>query len=171
SMPLISYADARPWAKAIRDEVLSRRMPPWGAIKGFRELRRDASLSQEEITRIAEWVEGGAPEGDPKYLPEPPPRTKSQPASGADSIALPRTLSRAIVLAGIQPVGPVAGAKITATLPDGRIEPLLWIYAYKAEWKHGFWFAEPLVLPAGTRIDMPPGVAVRGFISVPKPAR
>src|ERR671912_833704 len=68
-MPLVTYADVRPWAKAIKDEVLHRRMPPWGAVKGFGDFRDDASLTQEEIMRIAEWVEGGAPEGDPIYLP------------------------------------------------------------------------------------------------------
>src|SRR4030081_3786137 len=66
---LTTYAEARPWAKAIKEEVLERRMPPWGAIKGFGEFKNDASLSQEEITLIAEWVEGGAPEGDPSFLP------------------------------------------------------------------------------------------------------
>src|SRR3954451_4534955 len=76
-MPLATYADARPWAKAIKDEVLHRRMPPWGAVKGFGDFRDDPSLTQDEITRIAEWVEGGAPEGDPAYLP-PVPKSSSK---------------------------------------------------------------------------------------------
>ena len=41
AFPLITYQDARPWAKAIRDEVLNRRMPPWDAVKGVGEFRGD----------------------------------------------------------------------------------------------------------------------------------
>ena len=77
-IPLIAYDDARPWAKAIREEVLERRMPPWGAVKGFGEFRDDPSLSQPEIDMIVNWVEGGAPKGDDIYLP-PPPEQRSPP--------------------------------------------------------------------------------------------
>src|SRR5260370_42137389 len=45
---LMTYEDARPWAKAIRDEVLNRRMPPWDAVKGVGEFRDDPSLSLPE---------------------------------------------------------------------------------------------------------------------------
>ena len=69
AMSLATYEDARPWAKAIRDEVLARRMPPWGAVKGVGEFRGDPSLSQIEIDMIVNWVEGGAPKGDEVYLP------------------------------------------------------------------------------------------------------
>ena len=71
-MSLLTYESARPWAKAIKEEVLNRRMPPWGAVKGFGDFRDDPSLTQDEITRIAEWVEGGAPEGDPALSVHPP---------------------------------------------------------------------------------------------------
>ncbi len=67
-MPLASFADAKPWAVAIKEAVLTRQMPPWPAAKGFGEFANDISLTQEEIVRIAEWVEGGAPEGDPLFL-------------------------------------------------------------------------------------------------------
>src|SRR5436190_226258 len=66
---LTTYADARPWAKAIRDEVLGRRMPPWGPVKGVGHFRDDPSLSFPEIDMFVAWVEGGAPEGDPALLP------------------------------------------------------------------------------------------------------
>src|ERR1035438_9990993 len=45
---LLAYADARPWAKAIKDEVLERRMPPWGAVKGFGEFQDDQGLTEEQ---------------------------------------------------------------------------------------------------------------------------
>jgi hypothetical protein len=67
AMSLATYDEARPWAKAIRDEVLARRMPPWGAVKGVGEFRGDPSLSQIEIDMIVNWVEGGAPKGR-RYL-------------------------------------------------------------------------------------------------------
>src|SRR5215475_6649989 len=66
---LLTYEDARPWAKAIRDEVLNRRMPPWDAVKGIGEFREDPSLSLPEMDLIVGWVEGGAPEGNPDFLP------------------------------------------------------------------------------------------------------
>src|SRR3954471_24469127 len=72
AMSLLTYEEARPWAKAIRDEVLNRRMPPWGAVKGVGEFRDDASLSQTEMDLLVNWVEGGAPEGDAIYLPPVP---------------------------------------------------------------------------------------------------
>jgi hypothetical protein len=171
SMPLVTYADARPWAKAIRDEVLNRRMPPWGAVKGFRELQRDPSLTQDEITRIAEWVEGGAPEGDAKYLPEAPMRARPESVPPIAFVPLAPVLTRAVVLLGVQPAGAVAHAKITAMLPDGRVEPLVWLHGYKRTWKHAFWFTEPLTLPAGTHVNVPAGVSLHGFISTPKRAR
>lgn len=45
-------------------------MPPWGAVKGFAAYRDDDSLTQEEVNVLAEWVEGGSPEGDRCDLPE-----------------------------------------------------------------------------------------------------
>src|SRR5271169_524630 len=69
---LMTYDEARPWAKAIREEVLERRMPPWGAVEGIRAYRDDPSLTPLEVEMIVSWVEGGAPEGDAIYLPPAP---------------------------------------------------------------------------------------------------
>src|SRR5262245_26009699 len=69
---LENYAEARPWAKAIKEEVLMRRMPPWNAVKGFGTIRDEAGLTQEELSLIADWVEGGAPEGDAAHMPPVP---------------------------------------------------------------------------------------------------
>src|SRR5438105_11797568 len=49
---LMTYDDARPWAKAIQEEVLERRMPPWGAVKGFGDFRNDQALTPEQIEVI-----------------------------------------------------------------------------------------------------------------------
>jgi len=69
---LMTFADARPWTVAIKEEILRRRMPPWGAIKGFGEFRNDTALTPEEMERIVSWSDGGVPEGDEKDLPPPP---------------------------------------------------------------------------------------------------
>src|SRR4051794_22655264 len=78
---LLTYEDARPWAKAIRDEVLNRRMPPWDPVKGVGQFRDDPSLSLPEMDLIVAWVEGGAPEGNPVYLPSKPPAAGTPPGN------------------------------------------------------------------------------------------
>ncbi len=71
-MSLITYKDARPWASAIRDKVLSRAMPPWHADRQYGTFRNEQSLTQAEIDTIVKWASGGAPEGDPKRMPPVP---------------------------------------------------------------------------------------------------
>ena len=69
---LMTYAAARPWAVAIKEEVLERRMPPWGAVKGFGDFRNDQGLTPEQLELIISWVGGGVPEGEAKDLaPDP----------------------------------------------------------------------------------------------------
>ncbi len=71
-MPLVTYDEARPWARAIRQRVEAREMPPWYAEPGHQQYSNDASLSDAAIATIGAWVEGGAPEGDPSDLPGMP---------------------------------------------------------------------------------------------------
>ena len=72
AMSLATYEDARPWAKAIKEELLERRMPPWQAVKGYGEFRNAPALTQRDVDAIVNWVEGGAPKGDAKLLPPGP---------------------------------------------------------------------------------------------------
>lgn len=69
NISLATYAQARPWAKAFKEEVLEKRMPPYQAVKGFGRFHDDYSLTQREIDQIVSWVEGGAPKGDDKDMP------------------------------------------------------------------------------------------------------
>lgn len=69
---LTTYDDARPWAKAIKEEVLERRMPPWRAVKGYGDFSNAPSLTQRDIDLIVNWVEGGAPKGEDKDVPASP---------------------------------------------------------------------------------------------------
>jgi hypothetical protein len=157
SIPLTNYEQVRPWAVDIKEQVLNRTMPPWGAVKGFGNLAPDSGLTQEEILILSAWVVGGAPEGDPAMLPKkaataPP----SKPPQLADAlhITTKTTLAKPLTISGIEPLAQsvVASNRITATLPDGRIQPLIWLYEYDPKQAHSFHFREPLALPAGTVI-------------------
>jgi hypothetical protein len=70
-MSLMTYQEARPWARSMRERVSSRQMPPWHIDKsvGIQSFKNDMSLSDEQIDTIVRWVDGGAPQGDPKDLP------------------------------------------------------------------------------------------------------
>jgi hypothetical protein len=72
-MPLLTYEDARPWARAIRSQVVNRIMPPWHIDRtvGIQKFLDDPSLTEAEISTIARWVDGGAPRGNPADMPPP----------------------------------------------------------------------------------------------------
>lgn len=63
-MPLATYAQVRPWAKAIKEAVLSKKMPPWFADPRYGRFSNDLSMSPKEIAAIAAWVDGGALQGN-----------------------------------------------------------------------------------------------------------
>ena len=63
-MSLLSYKEARPWARAIKAKVTSREMPPWYADARFGTFRGDRRLTQDEVNTIVAWADGGAPQGD-----------------------------------------------------------------------------------------------------------
>jgi mono/diheme cytochrome c family protein len=71
-MSFTNYKEVRPWAKAIREKVVTRAMPPWFADSAHNDFSNDPRLSQKEIDAIAAWVEGGAKEGDPNDMPPAP---------------------------------------------------------------------------------------------------
>jgi len=70
-MSLITYKEVRPWARSVRERVVTRQMPPWHIDRsvGVQKFKNDMSLTDEQVNTIARWVEEGAPEGDPKDLP------------------------------------------------------------------------------------------------------
>lgn len=72
-MSLVTYEETRPWAKAIRERVIRRQMPPWHLDKtvGIQSFMNDRSLSDAQIDTIVRWVDAGAPMGDKKDLPAP----------------------------------------------------------------------------------------------------
>ena len=165
---LMTYEEARPWAKAIRDEVLNRRMPPWDAVKGVGEFRDDMSLSAPEMDLVVSWVEGGAPEGDAVYLPSQPffdsvPPPSAPPETGT-ALKQATTLTEPLTLAGLRPLGPV---EVAALLPDQSVQRLLWVREFHAEWNRTYTFRQPVRLPKGTKVL----VWGAGAILVPAPVR
>jgi hypothetical protein len=162
---LETYTAARPWAKAIKEETLERRMPPFGAVKGFADLRDDQSLSVEQLELISDWVEGGAPEGDPKFLPATgpspaPDQRLQQPRTGAEiSVDGTTALHSPITVCAIKPKNIKDGGTLRAIAqePDGSIVPLIWIYQYKSKFERTYYFRRPFTLPAGTKVVMSSG--------------
>jgi hypothetical protein len=174
SFPLMAYQEALPWAKAIKEEVLERRMPPWGAVKGFGAFRNDQALTQGQLELVANWVDGGAPEGDPNDLPGSPKlskfpavvdRPRELAVSGEYKVQSPFQLD------GFWPkaIPESPSVQITVELPGGRIEPLVWLRGYKARFAHAFFLRTPLDLPAGSVIHgVPPGSSLVLLPAIPE---
>jgi hypothetical protein len=70
-MSFLTYDATRPWAKAIKVAVVTKKMPPWFADPHFSQFSNDRSLLQSDIDTIAKWADAGAPEGNPKDAPPP----------------------------------------------------------------------------------------------------
>jgi hypothetical protein len=161
---LVSWQEARPWAKAIKDEVLNRRMPPWNAVKGFGDLKDDRGLTQEDLELVAQWVEGGAPEGNPLYAPKPPsasagPEASAAPVRGRKLAISGNTLLKAPLNAlGVEAaeVGSGGDLQVIAVRPDGSAEPLIWIREFDPKYRRTYYFRKSLRFAAGTKIEVFP---------------
>jgi len=70
-MSFLNYQSTRPWAKAMKAAVATRKMPPWSADHQYAPYLNDRSLKQSEIDVISKWADSGAAEGDPKDAPRP----------------------------------------------------------------------------------------------------
>src|SRR5687768_15094681 len=135
-MSLASYELARPWAKAIKEEVLTRRMPKWHVVRGYGDFTNDRSLSPFEVALIASWADGGAP----KSLPASPtdrsaaaivsPATPSTAPRSTRVVTVPctsRTLPNGTLL-GLRPtLAKGATLRLTIKEPNGDESPLVWI--------------------------------------------
>lgn len=70
-MSLATYEEVRPWARAIKEKVASRQMPPFHATGAIGRYDHDPRLTDDEIVTITKWVDTGAAKGNPKDLPAP----------------------------------------------------------------------------------------------------
>jgi hypothetical protein len=175
AMSLMTYEEARPWAKAIRDQAVARTMPPWGAVKGVGSFQNDPSLTEVEIQMFVAWVEGGAPKGDDDFIAPKPPGTQDAAAKPTAHTARVATkvaakpvvsktqpvtgdfqLDHPMAVVGIKPEELDGGQSmlVDAWLPDGRIEHLIWLRDYRKEWTREYLFRVPLKLPAGTTVHV-----------------
>jgi hypothetical protein len=174
---ITEYKETFPWRTAIKEEILERRMPPWGAVKGFGDFRNDQALTPEQLELITSWSQGGSPEGEAKDLPAKDkleemvkesawfsaPHADRHPAAGEIVANGDFKLIKPFMLDGLFPnsVPENASFQIIAELPDGRIEPLLWLDGYKQQFAHAFLFRNPIELPAGTVISgIPAGSSI-----------
>jgi len=158
SFSLMTYPEVQPRAVAIRDAVLSRQMPPWGAVKGFGEFRNDQGLTLQELDLIANWVDGGMAKGNnPNVLPKEPKFDKTpafKKPKDAIRVSGDFTIERRVMLDGLLPekIPDGASLEIVAVLPDGAVQPLVWLNEYQNKHQHPFLFQKPLELPAGAVI-------------------
>jgi hypothetical protein len=173
---LAHYQEAFPWRTAIKEEILERRMPPWGAVKGFGEFRNDQALTPEQLELITSWAQGGSPEGDAKDLPSKdkleemmkesawyPNAAHAEHRVGEIVAQGDLKMTKPFLLDGLMPreIPEDASLQIVAEFPDGHIEPLLWLDGYKPQFSHVFLLRTPMELPAGTRITgIPAGSSV-----------
>src|ERR1700694_1193552 len=70
-MSLLTYSDARPWAKAIKSAVLSRKMPPWFADPQYGHFANERTMSAADVNTLVSWADNGAAEGNEKDKPAP----------------------------------------------------------------------------------------------------
>jgi len=163
---LMKYQEVQPRAVEIKEAMLERRMPPWGAVKGFGDFRDDQGLSQAELDLITDWVDSDTPKGNnPNVLPKEPKLDKAKAfkvPKNAIHVAGDFTLDRELAIDGLFPLkAPANGMKIVAVLPDGETKPLLWLYEYSDRYQHPFLFREVIELPKGTVVHgVPPDAKV-----------
>ena len=116
AMALQSYAEVRPWAVAIKEEILARKMPPWPAEKGYGAFANDLSLTQREQEFLISWIDGGVPEG----TGEPPPH---QDHSGHWMLGQPDGIYPA------KPGGPASGPVPTRLMISPGLPNDVWVRA------------------------------------------
>jgi hypothetical protein len=69
-MSFLTYKETRPWAKAIKEAVATRKMPPWFADPNHGRFTNDPSLRKTEIDTLTRWADAGAREGDTQDAPQ-----------------------------------------------------------------------------------------------------
>ena len=162
-MSLAAYEEARPWAKAIKEEVLTRRMPKWHAARGYGDFSNDPSLSPFEIALIAAWADGGAPRGTESDAKEGSAATGHNKRAGhiptrdkdSRTISVPcgnQSLPHGLLI-GVRPeLAARASLGISVLLPDGRREIIGYIRNFEPDFATTYWLRVPLDLPPGARM-------------------
>jgi hypothetical protein len=161
-MSLATYDEARPWARAIREEVLARRMPRWPVVRGYGDFENDPSLSAFEIALITAWVDGGAPKTLPNRTGAPAPSLAAlptprlhAPAEGGKTVSI-ACRSQALPSGRLLSITPALRAggslRLILQLSDGRAEPLIWIRNFDPAFDQTYHLRTPVRLTRGTRL-------------------
>lgn len=178
-MSLASYEEARPWARAIREEVLARRMPKWHAVRGYGDFRNDPSLSPFDIALITAWVDGGAPRSEKAaarvkasgFGPSPSPEVPAARPADDPGVANARRITvpcRSKLLPpgrllGVTPtLAPGGGLRLTVKYANGAMEPLLWVRRFDPQFKETYWLRTPVSAARSTLVVAKEGGPTEG---------
>lgn len=187
TIPLTTHAEARPWARAIKHEVMSRQMPIWRAARGYGDFANDPSLSPFEIALVGAWVDGGAPrsfvpKGSPAVRLPGPPESPLVPDAATEAQRGP--VRERVVACGDRPapVGRLLGlrpdlgagrsVRVIARLANGRQESLGWFHGGGEE--PVYWLRTPLDMTAGSTLHVAYTIAAPRLIEsehAPNPCR
>lgn len=164
TMSLATYEDARPWARAIKEEVMTRRMPKWQAVRGYGDFSNDPSLSAFDIALVVAWADGGAPKGiesdtSKSALPIIKSRSADEPPRASRELTFPcgdRPAPEGTLIA-VRPVLEKDGAVgIAVTLPSGHREIVAWIRGYDPEFPTTYRLRTPLALSPDAIVSAQP---------------
>jgi hypothetical protein len=164
TIPLTTYAEARPWAASIKEEVLTRRMPVWKAARGYGDFANDPSLAPFEIALIAAWADGGGPEMSERDKAQGATATSTVPVAPAFEPPLKNTRERSLACGDVPLSGRLlavtprlekgSSAGIAAMLPGGRRQIVAWIRDFEPLQPATYWLRKPLDLPRGSRLHV-----------------
>jgi hypothetical protein len=161
-MSLLTWADARPWAKAIKEETLARRMPPWAAVRGYGVFANDPSLSPFEIDLIAAWADGGAPKGDDRDL-APERGDSASMVENVDSSHQTLTagcgftrLPTGVRIVSLRPDADVPAASIGVSLhePSRPLQILALVRNYDPDRRQTYELQDPPMVSRGARLQI-----------------
>jgi hypothetical protein len=160
AMPFQTYAEVRPWAVAIKEEVLARHMPPWPAEPGFGTFANDGGLTPREREFLVSWVDGGVPEGEgrpPAYHDHSGHWMLGEPhavfVAAPDANGSPAGMTRFVVSTGFREARSIAA--IDMVMPDRRTARAAFVSLLDTGEYLGGW------TPWHSAIELPGDVAFR----------
>lgn len=171
-MSLATYEDARPWAKAIKEEVMTRRMPKWQAVRGYGDFSNDPSLSPFEIALLVAWADGGAPRGSAEEARPGAAVASTPPPAPARILTLPcgeQPLPEGALLSVQPQAEPEGSIGIAVRFPDGRREVVAWIRGYDPDFPMTYQLRAPLALPPGSALVTEPAAGCSVIVGLAAP--
>ncbi len=157
-MPLLTYDVTRPWAKAIKAAVLTRKMPPWPADPRFGHFLNDPRLTPDEIATLVAWADHGAPEGDLLYTNKDQPRSDGWTIPPDQIITLPEFSIPATGVVELTDVILPTGFTQDTWITSIEIRPgnrevvhhaIIQIIPHRKDDEHGVWNADSKQRDAG----------------------